>query len=244
MSSNFLGVPGIAQTGGAMPSSPASLDQSSQGAFRYGEQSLWSTQMHQNGAVLANGTFNLFGTAQQSVGQGFTRALSLAETNIVSAGRVPNGVAYDVYGISCYMAEADGGGDAAGRVINTPFNDITANPDAIAQLLNIVNNGVLAWSFQQAIIDIAPIVMIGAGGGIFGPYASDNAAAGAIAARGSVNNGAGAIYSYMRELVYLPGDTVFHIRLRYGNRAAVVGASSIVIRVHLLGMYRATLEVA
>ena len=56
--------------------------------FRYGEQVIYSTQLHQAGAI-ANASFRLFATPVGQVGQGFTNALSIAETNLKEGGRVP-----------------------------------------------------------------------------------------------------------------------------------------------------------
>ena len=42
--------------------------------FRFGEQVIYSTQLHQAGAI-ANSQFRLFTTPQGQVGQGFTNAL-------------------------------------------------------------------------------------------------------------------------------------------------------------------------
>jgi hypothetical protein len=59
--------------------------------FRYGEQSLWSTQLHADAAALANGTFRMFTTPLGQVGQGFTQSMSIGETNLKEGGRIPSG---------------------------------------------------------------------------------------------------------------------------------------------------------
>ena len=48
---------------------------------------------------------------------------------------------------------------------------------------------------------------------------------------------------YRKHPVALPGSTTFAILLRYGSRAAVVGANSQVVRVVLFGYYKNVIEI-
>jgi hypothetical protein len=122
--------------------------------FRYGEQTLWSTQLHaSNGASavsLANGTFRLFTTPLGQVGQGFTNSLTIAETSLKEGGRVPAGIAYDVYGIACQVGRATSTGDSA-------LGDAVSDANSVRMLTEIQTNGILSWDFTQTQVDIAPI---------------------------------------------------------------------------------------
>ena len=83
--------------------------------FRYGEQTLWSTQLHAGAAgavALANGTYRLFTTPLGQVGQGFTNSLTIGETNLKEGGRIPSGIAYDVFGVACQIGRATSTGDS------------------------------------------------------------------------------------------------------------------------------------
>lgn len=59
--------------------------------FRFGETTIWSSFMFQGGTAVANSTNRLFSVARGSTGQGFGNALSIAETSLKEAGRVPSG---------------------------------------------------------------------------------------------------------------------------------------------------------
>jgi hypothetical protein len=206
--------------------------------FRFGEQTIWSTQLYQGGAAgaaIANTTNRIFTTPQGQQGQGFARALSIAETNLKQGGQVPAGIAYDVFGIATEVALLSDGTDAAGN-FNVPI-DTQAQ---IAQLLNVVHNTIIQWDFTQTQIDVCPVLLAGAGGGAFGAV-SQNAAA---ANSGHMNNGNGNIWMYQKHPVALPGQTTFAIQLRVGSRAAnVTAATSISTRVVLLGYYKNVIEI-
>ena len=203
--------------------------------FRFGEQTIWSTQLYAGGQAIANTTNRIFTTPQGQQGQGFARALSIAETNLKQGGQVPAGIAYDVFGIATEVALLSDGNDAAGN-FNVPI-DTQAQ---IAQLLNVVHNTIIQWDFTQTQIDVCPVLLAGAGGGAFGAV-SQNAAA---ANSGHMNNGNGNIWMYQKHPVALPGQTTFAIQLRVGSRAAnVTAATSISTRVVLLGYYKNVIEI-
>ncbi len=199
--------------------------------FRYGEQSIYSTQLHQAGAI-ANSSFRLFSTPLGQVGQGFTNSLTIAETNLKEGGRVPAGVAFDIFGVSCMVALASANNDTG--TINTAI-DTQAD---VQSLLNIIQNGVLSWDFTQTQVDIAPVSLVGAGGGAFGSVSTGNAAD-----VGHMNNGAGSVWLYRKHPVALPGSSTFSILLRYGSRAAAVANNSVYVRVALLGYYKNVIEI-
>jgi len=208
--------------------------------FRYGEQSLWSTQLHGNGSAIANGSFRLFTTPLGQVGQGFTNSLSIGETNLKEGGRIPSGIAYDVFGIACQVGVSETN-ESSGTpaVLGAPID--TAGE--IDSLVNIQSNGVLSWDFTQTQVDIAPIELIGAGGGAFGSISTDNAGAVATSSVGAMNNGAGSVFLYRKHPVALPGSSTFSILLRYGSRASAIGANDFFVKVVLLGYYKNVIEI-
>jgi hypothetical protein len=202
--------------------------------FRYGEQSLWSSTLLVAGAI-ANSINRLFTTPLGQVGQNFARAMSIGETNIKEGGRCPNGVAYDVFGIAAQIVATSGDGDAAttwGTTLNTA--------QQVQNLVDIMNNGVLTWDFTQTQVDIAPINLIGSGGGVFG---SLGLVANNLQLSGNVGNGAGSIWMYRKHPVALPGSTTFSILLRMGNRASAIAGTAFAVKVALMGYYKNIIEI-
>lgn len=202
--------------------------------FRFGEISIWSSFMFTGGTNPSSSVNRLFSVARGSTGQGFTNALSIAETSLKEAGRVPSGVAYDVYGIACQVEKCAPGGDTQ---VGVPID--TAGE--ITDLLNIQSNSVLSWDFTQTNIEICPVSLAGAGGGAFGSVAvADPAAA---QASGHMNNGNGQVWMYRKHPVALPGNTTFAINLAFGSRASQFAADNVVVRVVLLGYYKNIIEI-
>lgn len=211
--------------------------------FRYGEQTLWSTQLHAGAAgavALANGSFRLFTTPLGQVGQGFTNALTIGETNLKEGGRIPNGIAFDVFGIAAHLGVSNTTGDSnLGFAVDTAAN---------IQILNeILTNGIVSWDFTQTLIDVGPVQLIGAGGGAFGSVSVDNAAqaAGSSATVGNMNNGAGSVWLYRKHPVALPGGSTFSLLLRYGSRMGSIAAAgdSVFVKLVLLGYYKNVIEI-
>jgi hypothetical protein len=226
---------------GPIPSVPA---QQPTNLFRFGEITLYSTHAFAAGTALANGRFNLFASAQGNPGQGYGTPLTLAETNLLTPGQVPHGQAFDIYGVATHVI---GGQTLNGEIVLQcePFN----NTSTIRDLQNIVNNCVLRWAFTQSFIDICPVQLSGAGGGVYGAL-STNAA---DTTAGAMNNGNGGIWMYRVHPVSLPGSTAFRVELVFGQRACPVqglinndeeSPLSIAVRVVLLGFYRSVIEIA
>ncbi len=218
--------------GSQIPDVPQELPKN---LFRYGEQTIWSSQYIPGGAAVANATFRLFTTPQGQQGQGYTNALSIAETNLKEGGRVPAAVAYDVFGICLQVLGNTAGAD--GATFNAPI-DTAAE---VADLLNILNNSVISWDFTQTQVDVAPAMLVGAGGGAFGAVGST------AAALGHMNNGAGGCFLYRKHPVALPGQTTFALLARFGSRAPVLGVSpggpSYALRIVLAGYYKNVIEI-
>ena len=203
--------------------------------FRFGGITLYSTFAFPSGTALANSQNRIFTTPLGAQGQGFVGGLTRTETNLKEGGRIPSGQAYDVYGVATQiMASSLAAADV--NPMNAPFNDALAQ---VADLQNIVNTGVLQWDFTQTVVDICPIMLAGAGGGVFGAI-SQNAAAGNS---GAMNNGNGGIWMYRKHPVALPGNTTFAVLITFGSRAAPIGPVDLAIRVVLLGYYKSVIEI-
>jgi len=230
---NPYGAPGVPLVPASGPNIPAVPMQQPKNLFRYGEQSLWSAQMHVGGTALANGSFRTFATSIGRTGQGFVNALTIAETNLKESGRIPNGVAFDCFGVAAQFYKSDGVADAGD--ITTAVNN-TADVD---ELINTQYNCALSWDFTQTQVDIAPFDLCGAGGGAFGAVATTQN----NVSTGDMSNGPGSIWMYRKHPVALPGATTFSILLRYGSRAAATGTNSSVIRVVLFGYYKNVIEI-
>ena len=204
--------------------------------FRFGEITLYSTHAFPATTALANSANRIFTTPLGSQGQGFTAGLTKTETNLKEGGRIPSGQAYDVYGVATQILGADNTAGLGGQM-DEPFND---NVATVSALQNIVNNGVLSWDFTQTVVDICPVMLAGAGGGVFGAI-SQNAAG---ANSGAMNNGNGGIWMYRKHPVALPGNTTFAILVQFGSRAAAIPAGfGLAVRVVLLGYYKSVIEI-
>ena len=199
--------------------------------FRFGEQSIWSTALLPT--VIANTQTRVFSTANGQVGQGFALALSIAETNLKEGGKTPAGVAYDVFGVAAEIVSSINGTDAPAQLAQT------ANTAAFVQdALNIQHNSVLSWDFTQTIIDICPVTLAGAGGGLYGALSTtaNNTSV------GHMSNGNGNIWMYRKHPVALPGNSAFGVLIRVGSRAPALSVAAS-LRVTLLGFYKNIIEI-
>ncbi len=205
--------------------------------FRFGEITLYSTQLFAPGTALANSSSRLFATPLGAQGQGYSTSLTISETNLKEGGRIPSGQAYDVYGVATQVI----GASVVGSAVTQDLSFATAADVAILQ--NIVSNGALSWDFTQTKVNICPVMSAGAGGGLFGAV-STNAAA---ATTGAMNNGNGGIWMYRKHPVALPGNTTFAVLLEFGSRAAAIpnaeATTGAAVRVVLLGYYKSVIEI-
>lgn len=215
---------------------PSNVQQSlPKNLFRFGEITLYST--HAFGAALAaqnlaNSVNRLFVTQLGGQGQGFPSGLTQSETNLKEAGRIPSGQAYDVFGVAGQVFRWNPTSDDFGE----PITDASV---AASGLANVVNNGILAWDFTQTKVFICPLMLAGAGGGIFGAVA--DSAGNQV---GSLNNGNGGIWMYRKNPVALPGSSTFAVELNFGSRTAALPANiGLGIRVVLLGYYKSVIEI-
>jgi hypothetical protein len=203
--------------------------------FRFGEITLYSTHAFGNSAAtsnLANSNTRTFVTQLGGQGQGFGAALTQSETNLKEAGRIPSGQAYDVFGVAGQVFHWDPTADD----FNEPLTDASM---ASSGLATVVNNGVLAWDFTQTKVFICPLMLAGAGGGIFGAVA--DSAGNQV---GSLNNGNGGIFMYRKNPVALPGSSTFAVEILFGSRAGTLPVNvGLAIRVCLLGYYKSVIEI-
>jgi hypothetical protein len=196
--------------------------------FRFGEQSIWSTALLPT--VIANTQTRIFSTANGQVGQGFALALSIAETNLKEGGKTPAGVAYDVFGVASEIVSVLAGTEQLAQAANTAL--------LVQDSLNIQHNAVLSWDFTQTVIDICPVTLAGAGGGLFGALSTtqNNTAV------GHMSNGNGNIWMYRKHPVALPGNSAFGVLIRVGSRAPALSVAAS-LRVSLLGFYKNIIEI-
>ena len=195
--------------------------------LRVGEQSIWSTTRIAAGAVAA-GQFRFFATPLGQQGQGFPAGLSISETNIKEGGRIPAGLAFDVLGIACILQGADVG--------------LAAIPDDFQSARTIQRHGVLSWDFLQTVIDIAPVSLIGSGGGLNPMITQTNAGVAAAADMPSITNGFGGLWVYRKFPVALPASSTFNILMRMGNNAPVT-VVNYDVKVALIGAFKVAIEV-
>jgi len=233
----MYGVPGIPMIGGGRAGVPPVSFELPKNVFRFGEQTLWSSQFLGGTTATANGTFRLFTTPLGQQGQGFAAGMSISETNIKEGGRIPSGIAFDCFGIAVQQIATDNQNDV-GTNAGVPVESAAE----IGDLVNLQNNGVIVWDFTQTQVEVCPIMLAGSGGGAFGALASNDAAN--TTTLGNVNNGNGSIWLYRKHPVALPGNSTFSIVLRFGSRAAAVGTNGLIVRVVLLGYYKNVIEIA
>ena len=191
---------------------------------RFYEGALWSSYRYADATALAGrAADSLFGVRKGGNGQGWPASLTIAETNMEEAGRIATGLAFTTRQIACEVRYAD----------NWPMVHV--------DLANVQLNLVLTWKFLNTFVDIAPVNLIGQGGGIFGSTADTGAAdGGSGGSRTILNNGAGQTWIYHELPVLLPANTTFSMQLQWGGNATVVDGgvnnSAMVIRVSLIGV--------
>ena len=195
--------------------------------LRVGEQAIWSTNRIAVGAV-ASQQFRLFSTPLGQQGQGFGNALSISETNLKEGGRIPSGLAFDCLGIAFIPQPGDlAGGHAV---------------DVLADVQTLTRHGVLSWDFLQTVIDVAPCVLIGQGGGVNSMRSGANQGAAAAADTLSAVNGFGGLWVYRKFPVALPSNSTFNILLRMGTNAPAITALYDA-KVALVGAFKTAIEI-
>jgi hypothetical protein len=190
---------------------------------RYYEGAFWSSFFFADTTALADVKADYFVTPEGQQGQGFGASLSKAETNMQESGRIPTGLALTVRSVACSVFYQNN------------------NPMVHCDLKNFQSHSVLTWKMLNTEIDIAPVELIGQGGGIFGSTADTGAVeGGAGGSRVILNNGSGQVWTYEQLHILLPSSTTFRITQKFGSNAAAVDGginnADIVCRITLLGM--------
>jgi len=221
----MYGIPGSAILPPPQAGSPLSPMHVQKNIVRIGEQAFWSAQNYPDATAVANTTDRLFTTPRGQVGQGFAVGLTIPETNLKEGGRIPSQYAYDVEAIAVQPYYFDN------------------RPIVGADLRNLLSHCVLLWDFVQTQIEIAPISLVGAGGGIYGATADTGGVEGGLGgSRIALNNGNGQLWVYRRHPVLLPSNSTFALLLSWGTGATVIdggaGNSAMVVRVVLLGRFQ------
>ena len=206
----MYGIPAL-PTAGLIPGGRAPMELPKQ-VIRIGEQALWSSVNFSGQPAVAATSHRMFATQLGQQGAGFPGPLSISETNLKEGGRVPGGYAYDVYAVALHPNFY---GKAAAVNVGT-----VDQPEMTYYNIKLLQaHGVLVWDFLQVQVEIAPIELIGGGGGVFGAV-STNAAA---ATRASLNSGSGQIWAYRQHPVILPSNATFSMLLNFGSGAPAIG---------------------
>lgn len=198
---------------------------------RVTETAIWSTYLFANASAVAGTVARTFTTPLGQTGQGWATGLSISETNMREGGRIVNAAAYAVNGIACQ-----------------PYYD-DQFPVDLQDILNIQNNAILSWQFIQVEIEVAPVSLVGAGGGVFGSTADVGAAYGTNGSQVALNNGAGQVWLYSHSPVLLPAGTTFSLDIKWGTHASTIdgrgaGLSNLAVKNVLLGTYRTAVPTA
>jgi hypothetical protein len=181
---------------------------------RAAEGALWSTwQYGTTGTSLVRPDFTFFNTPKGSQGQGFGRALQFPETNIMEQGRIPTGLAFNARALA-YQPYA-----CVDASVATPAN--WAVP--LTDLLNLQHQTAWQWDLFGSYVDIAPTILIGAGGGVFGSTADTGGGYGANGgSQVSLNNGSGQVWIYQIQAIQLPAGQTFGLKQIPGPDAAAI----------------------
>ncbi len=198
------------------------------GVQRIAEQALYSTYRFAAGTSIS-GTIARFFTVQLGgQGQGFTsNDLSESETNQQIANQAPGDETYEVSALACELFGVAGA---------TPA--FSALPGDIRMFHRI---GVFVWKFGSVNIQVAPLSMVGAGGGVFGANADSGSPV------TMANNGNGGIWMYQNLVISVPSTQRFSLELRMGTAGsgvAIAPTAETHVRVSLFNMSRSIVPIA
>lgn len=169
------------------------------------------------------GPLKLFGYNDQQIGPGFS-AGSQSETNMVVGSLAPGGETYEVSAMACEILGDTNVGILAG--------DMRA----------VMRLAIPTWQFGSTLfLQIAPIPMIGSGGGIFG-MTGDTATPLTV-----LNNGNASFWSYQSYVVAIPATQSFAIPIFFGNggqTGSIALTAAVVLRWTLFNQSRVAIPVA
>lgn len=159
-----------------------------------------------------------------TAGPGYAAASSVSETNAQVAGMAPGN---DTYEVTSLAFEIYGNANVAPLI-----NDVRA----------IMRLGVLQWQFgSETTLQIAPVSMVGAAGGIFG-FSADTGTPVTAA-----NNGNGGFWVYSNVIVAIPATQAFALNCRWGSggqAAAIALVAECQTRAHLFNQARTAVPIA
>jgi hypothetical protein len=186
-----LGIPGSASNANLAPgqgyfSVPTGIQ-------RIAEQATYSTLRFAAGVNVSGSTDNRFFSSGLNQPGTFTSPQSISETNLSTNGMLSGAETFEVSALAC---EVFGATNVA----------VLRNDLLLAQRI-----GILRWNFQDTIIMIAPLSMVGAGGGIFGFTADTGTPV------TQVNNGNGGYWVYQRLVVSVSATQPFAVVLSFGT---------------------------
>lgn len=169
-------------------------------------------------------TTRLFAYGLGTQGPGYVVNSSISETNVQVGAIAPGNETYEVTAISMEVF-----GDANVAVL-------------LGDLRAIMRLGVVVWEFgNTTFLQVAPVPMIGAGGGIFG-FSAD---AGTPVTVG--NNGNGGLWMYQQVVVAIPATQSFALQVQWGSSgqaAAIALTNATQIRGTLFNQARSAVPVA
>jgi hypothetical protein len=202
---------------------------------RTGEMSYWSTyNLGAANTVFSTSPLSYFSTQLGQQGQGFSRNVTFAETNIREGSRIPSQFGYAVRALSaqpyaCVPAAS------------------TANscPVPLSDLLNLQHQTALQWDLNGTTIDIAPLASIGAGGGVFGGTADTGNSYGTNGSMVALNSGNGSVWVYQVDPILLSANQTFNLKQIAGAdcapvRLAGVSNSELRVRLSMYGLFART----
>ena len=189
------------------------------------EYDLYSSGRFAAGGTVSGQNIGLFNYAQNQAGPGYLGvASSVSETNVDVGGLMPGGQTFNVSAIALEI-----------------YGDAGTAP-LIGDVRTVMRLGVAQWKFgQTTIIPIAPVSMIGAGGGIFG-FSADTGTPVTQA-----NNGNGGIWAYQLVVIAIPAMQSWKIELLFGTAgqaAAITVTAATQIRAHLFNYANSAIPVA
>ena len=194
------------------------------GVQRLAEMGLWSTYRFPAGTAITGTVPRLFSVQLGAQGQGFnTAGLSFSETNQQVANQAPGDETYEISAIACEVYGATNVAPLIGDV----------------RLLQRL--GAFRWEFGSVLIDVAPLSMVGAGGGIFG-FTADTGTPVTQANNGNCN-----LWMYSSVVISVPSTQRFALLLPFGTGGqanALAPTAEVQVRCTLFNLSRSAVPVA
>lgn len=223
---------GVPSTGGLAPHLKPLGPQQGWFAVPTGVQRLYEYDLYSTGRIAAATNINgfpevrLFGYAEGAAfpGGAAGTTASVSETNMQVGGIAPGNETYDVTAIAFEVF-----GDSNVAVLR---GDLAA----------VLRVCVLRWNFGgTTIMNIAPVTMVGAGGGIFGATADTGTPITVL------NNGNGGLWAYQNVVVAIPATQAFSLNVSFGSAgqlAAINTVNATQFRGHLFNQARVAIPIA